>query len=370
MEGEVTVVGAGVVGLSLARMLAERGISVSVYDSKRNVADGAEKASGIFSVSGLRRIGIPYDDAVINRLNGARLHAGGEILNIMADDTKAYVVDRGKLAEACLKGAREAGANIHLNKRLSGDDLHDMARGKDSIVVGADGAVSTVASTFGFPSIPSYVLTAKATYRKVDVHDASVVDMHFDNSVTEGFFGWLVPYSRDTLEVAVGISSTAKIPSTEAFRKFLASDAVTDVVKNGDMGKELASIIPLKSRDITVKGNVALVGDAAGQVKATTGGGIIFGVSCAEALTDAISATLSQGKRLGAYEKLWRGRHGKDLWLHGMLHGFYSGLGHDDFARLFRILRFLGAESFLGRYGDMDRLSLIVKRLLIRRASD
>ena len=49
MDKNVIVVGAGVVGLILAKELATRGIGVEVYDAKRSVSDGAAKASGIFS---------------------------------------------------------------------------------------------------------------------------------------------------------------------------------------------------------------------------------------------------------------------------------------------------------------------------------
>ncbi|MDE1811221.1 MAG: FAD-dependent monooxygenase, partial [Candidatus Micrarchaeota archaeon] len=148
----VGVIGAGLVGLSLARELASMGIDVTVYDGKRRVSDGADKASGIFSAAGLGRIDLPYKSSVVNRLNGATLHAGKETLRVKSKDIQAYVADRGMLAEAAMREAEMAGAKIVLNKRLGKAELLEMSKG-NRILIGADGAVSTVASAFGFPDM-------------------------------------------------------------------------------------------------------------------------------------------------------------------------------------------------------------------------
>ena len=186
MNGSVVIVGAGVVGLSLAKSLASEGIDVTVYDTKQHVSDNASKASGILSASGLERTGIPYKNAILNRLDGAVLHAGKETLRVKADHTMALVIDRGKLAEACLEEAEKAGANVLLGTRLDRDAVRKMAK-DNTALVGADGAVSTVANAFSFPSIKEYVLTYKAEYENVKLEDTGTVNMFF-SSIASRFF--------------------------------------------------------------------------------------------------------------------------------------------------------------------------------------
>ena len=362
----VIVVGAGVVGLTLAKELALRNMEVEVFDAKKNVADGAVKASGIFSVTGLDRIGIEFEAAKVNTLDGAVLHAGKEKLRVKSKRTMAYVVDRGILAEICKKTALKAGAKVTLNRKFSRKELHEIAQDKNNILVGADGAVSTVASSFSFPSIKEYVLTYKAEYRKATVEDPHLVGLFFSKEIAYRFFGWSCPYSKDRLEIGIGISDRAKTNSLAAYSKFEKSGWLDGSLKNAEKLNGHASLIPLSSRKATVKNNVMLVGDAAGQVKATTGGGVIFGCSCAKILANTIKNNFEKGTPLTHYEKEWRRRYNLDLRMHHLLHSYYSNLRVNNFEVFLKISKMLGAEEFFSKYGDMDRPSLMLKRFFLR----
>ncbi|MGI0133788.1 MAG: NAD(P)/FAD-dependent oxidoreductase, partial [Candidatus Micrarchaeaceae archaeon] len=256
MGREVTIIGAGVIGLTLARDLASRGIAVTVYDSKKKVSDGAAKASGIFSVVGLERSGIPYKKALVNTLNGATLWAGRESLRVKSKDTKAYVLDRGEMAEICKDEAEGAGAMVVLGKRMDRERLHGIASDKNNILVGADGAVSTVASSFNFPSTKEHILTYKVEYDRASIQDRHMVGLYFSNRIAYRFFGWSCPYSDKRIELGIGISSRAKITSITAFRRFVGSGMVDDAVRGARQRDGFASIIPLSARARTVKGNV------------------------------------------------------------------------------------------------------------------
>ncbi len=357
----VVIVGAGVVGLSLARDLALDGIGVTVYDSKRRVTDFANRASGIFSLSGLDRIAIPYQGATVNSLSGAVMHAGKETLRIKAPETEALVVDRAKLAEACMKEAWSAGAELRLGSRLDREMVRSIAD-ESAVLVGADGAASTVASAFAFPPIKEYVLTYKAEYADADVEEQDMVEMFFSGA-SRRFFAWTVPYSNSRVEGGIGISGFAKRDSATAFREFEEGNRM---LSNARRESGIAGMIPLSCRGATVKGNVALVGDAAGQVKATTGGGIIFGVSCARVLAASIASHMKRGAALAAYEKEWRKRYATDLKLHAMLHEYYSGLDTRGFELLFKLSKLFGAERFLSKYGSMDSPTAMIRNFFLR----
>jgi flavin-dependent dehydrogenase len=361
----VAIVGAGVVGLVLAKELSKSGIETDVYESKDRVSQGAAKASGIFSVDGLSRIGVDFKRAIVNTLDGATLYAGGEAFSVSAKGTKAYVLDRGVFAELCKEEAEAEGAKIILGKRM---DNAGVLKLKDeySVLAGADGAVSTVASACKFPSVKEYVLTYKAEYDNVDVKDRHKVGLLFSNRIANRFFGWTVPYSSSKMEIGIGISDRNGANSYRAFRQFMKTDYVTDLMKGARSVAGYASLIPISARKKTVIGNVLLVGDAAGQVKATTGGGIIFGVSCAKIAAGCIKRHIENGSALAEYEHGWRSVYGLDLKLHKMLHAYYSTLGERRFKLMMKTAKLFGFEDFLGAYGDMDRPSVMLKRLLFR----
>ncbi|MEM3019769.1 MAG: NAD(P)/FAD-dependent oxidoreductase [Candidatus Micrarchaeaceae archaeon] len=361
----VCIIGAGTIGLILAKTLAASGIEVDVYESKSNVSDGSEKASGIISKIGLDRIGVEYKKSIVNKLSGAILHSGSRKLRIKSNDTKAYVIDRGKYVEECASEAKREGAKIYTNTRFSPNDLIRLKDQYDAIV-GADGAVSTVAKTFSFPPIGSYVLTYKAEYSGADVGETDVVDLFFDNTMMHNFFGWSVPYSHDIMELGLGIDSAYKKNSKAVFDRFVKKPEIAEMLKSSNMVSGHASMIPLETRQKTVIGNVLLVGDAAGQTKATTGGGIVFGSGCASIAADSITRYINQGIPLSRYERAWRRKYGFEMFLHKKIHNLYSSSSPARMDRIFNVVKAIGGEKFLGSYGDMDRPSIMLKRLIFR----
>ncbi len=367
---KTVIIGAGVIGLTLAAELAKSGAEVEVYESRVSVSQNAGRASGIFSTEGLSRIGIDYAPALQNTLNGAVISGGKQSFAIETKGTKAFVLDRRILAELCAENAIKNGAKVILGKRISREELLELAHDKNNILVGADGAVSNVASVFGFPKIDEYVLTYKAEYENARVGDIHKVGLFFSNKIAQRFFGWTVPYSGSKLEVGVGVSSYSRQNSMSAFNAFIKNRSVGDMIKDAKRTIGYASIIPLQVRKKTVMNNVLLVGDAAGQVKATTGGGIIFGTACARIAAKAIMENIGAGKPLERYEKMWRSAYGLDLRLHKMVHGYYSNLNDRGFSMAIIGAKLLGLEKFLGKYGDMDSPKLMMKRFFLRSLSN
>ena len=276
MEGMVSIIGGGTAGLVTARRLASLGIDTTVYDQKKTLGEPV-RASGILSIKGLERIGIGYAKAVTNTLYGAAIHAGGETLRVESNDAVAHVLDRKHLNDICHDEAVAEGSDVILGRRIAGKELDGMSA--DGVVVGADGAVSEVARHFGMGRIKKYVLTYKAEYN-IRNDNRRIVDLFFDSGVSKGLFGWMCPNSEDILEIGIGIDSSSG-NAMSAFNRFISTKQISGVLGNSKRISEGASMIPLSRRKSIVdsKQRVLLVGDAAGQVKPSTGGGIIYGSS-------------------------------------------------------------------------------------------
>lgn len=359
------VIGAGIIGLVAAKEIARYGIEVTVYDGKRSIDEGADKASGILSKKGLELSGIPYEKSIVNSLYGAVLHFGNQTLRVKTEKVQAYVLDRGSLAKENYEAAVNAGVEVKLKSRLGLEAIRDLDDG-NTIIIGADGAVSSVARAFSFPSIRKFILTYKAEFEKAKIEDKRIVDLYFSKAYANGFFGWIAPYSESLAEIGIGVSDNVKKHSMSAFQSFIKTDDMKERLEGAEFIKGHASIIPVSSRKKTVSGNVILIGDAAGQTKATTGGGIIFGIACAKVAARSVYLNISKGRSLNYYESDWRRSYGTDLRMHDALHRYYSTMSEKHMERFIGIAKALGAESFFARYGDMDSPSLMLKRLFLR----
>ena len=133
-------------------------------------------------------------------------------------------------------------------------------------------------------------------------------------------------------------------------KALLSSSRVKGVLKGARKSNEFVALIPVSRRKQTVKHNALLVGDAAGQVKATTGGGIVFGAKCARVLADC----LAKGKPKD-YEAAWR-REARILGAHSLLRRAFDALPASSVRFGLAAGRVFGAQYLLSKYGDMDEI--------------
>ncbi len=359
----MSIIGAATSGLIAAKRLASHGIDATVYDQK-SVLGSPVRASGILSVTGLATLGIDYTKTITNTLYGANVHCAGKVMRIVSEKPVAHILERQRLNEVCRDEAAREGARILTGRRISGSELNRMRN--LGIVIGADGAVSTVAKHFGLGKIRRMALTYKAEFN-LDVQDPGVVDLFFDNTKYRGLFAWLAPNAKDILEVGVGIDSTAGNART-AFDMFLQEPEVKNVIDGRKPITQGASIIPmsLRERFVDEDKGVLLVGDAAGQVKPTTGGGIIFGGNGAIMAAEAIDKHINGSGRLSDYERSFRTAYGLDTRLHSLINRFYTSLSPRSLGTIVSVMNAFGIDKFLAMYGDMDRPSLIMKRFFLR----
>ena len=367
MKDKVAVIGAGTAGLILAKNTAEAGIDTVVYDQKNELGIPV-RASGILSIRGLNNLGIDYSRGVTNTLFGARIHGGSRTMSIVAKKPMARVLDRKILNDICEELALKAGATVQKGVRVNDAMLDKLA--KERIIVGADGAVSSVARHYNMGAVSNYITTYKADFN-VDVKDTGIVDLFFDQKLAPGLFAWLCPNAKDILEVGIGLDSRFG-NAKRAFDKFLGMEEVVDLLENSKKIDEGASIIPigLRKKIVDERREVLLVGDAAGQIKHTTGGGIIFGSNAAIIAARTIKSHLKKGTKLSLYDKAFKMQFKRDMLLHAMIHNLYSSMSAERIGTLIGMLHSLGVDRFLGDYGDMDRPSLVIKRFFLRGLAD
>jgi flavin-dependent dehydrogenase len=249
------------------------------------------------------------------------------------------VLDRLGLQKELSAEAEEAGCRIRYNKSWNGQN--------DDYIIGADGALSAVAKSMKIERhyIHAYQIKAELSKRI----EPDFVELYFGR-FAPGFFGWMIPFDDRKAEIGLGVSKGNPKVMFDRFAKRFDVKKVHAVQ---------SALIPVfDPRQKTVIDNRAIVGDAAGQVKASTGGGIIFGCKCAEVLAESI-----EKDNLRSYEKEWRKKYELDLRMHLWMRNF---LDKADYDALFSRIKKHNIGGLIERYGDMDHPRELAKQILRR----
>lgn len=343
----VHIVGAGPAG-SIAGMSALAAGHEVIISEDHLVSGVPENCSGLFSLEGLESLRgfVEWRKLVVRPMHGARIHLAGEILSVRKKSPVGFVCDRAGMDQAMSAEAERRGAKINYGERIK-DRFHSPN------VIGADGPLSSVARHFGFPAIRSYAATlqAEVPYRS---EDPGSVEVFLSNRMFPGFFGWIIPHDEYAAEFGVGVEMPNRAQG--AWESLLRLKGIQS------RPKPKGAVIPLSVRPRTAlragKRNVLLAGDAAGQVKSTTGGGVIFGGNCA-----SIAGRLATDPL--RYELEWSLRHGADLAAHRMVHEYLRSLDDPGIAALGRRLKKLGCDAFLSNHGHMDRPTKMIGPALV-----
>ncbi|MFB6144512.1 MAG: geranylgeranyl reductase family protein [Candidatus Nanohaloarchaea archaeon] len=314
---DLIIVGAGPVGSHLAKEKAGEDWEVLVIERSdeigRPLACSGHVSPDIWNF-------VPEDaeqGLLQNRIKGARFHTGKNFTEeFYSQETVSYVIDRVELDMLKAEEAEKAGAEIHTGETVEEVEeengrvkvVTDRENYESRYVAGCDGASSTVREEVGLPE-PDMFLQGILCF--TDEKDASDrVDVFLE--VPE-FFGWRIPRS-DSVEYG------AAVPRGEEPLKWL--NRITEgYVEDERRENFCAGAIPVGAPDEVATDRVFLVGDAAAQTKPFTGGGILYGMRCAEIAAEALSL---EDSGLEEYEQGWRSELGREMRIGELIRRSYS----------------------------------------------
>ncbi|MFH1586802.1 MAG: NAD(P)/FAD-dependent oxidoreductase [Candidatus Diapherotrites archaeon] len=360
----VAVVGGGPVGLYLARRLQEEGWETVLLEEHSAIGKPVNCA-GLISASGVNDLKLNIEDSLVNEIKGARIFSPhNEMLEVKRPRTVAYVIDRELFDKSLYKQAKEKGVEVRLNTKLidvRNETLFVEAgtRGellKAKYVVGADGVTSKMRNLMGIGTKPSnFVHAYQANIR--GNFDKKFVEVYFRDYAND-FFAWVIPESAEVARVGI---ATSQGNVKAAFDLF-----VSEKNFSGPFSSKSSALIPigLPLKNL-IKDNMFLVGDAAFQTKASTGGGVITGITAAEALCKTISGYLKDRKPFSSYYSHLKPLN-KELNSHWKIHNFLSKMSEDKMDKTFRDIKNAGVEEFLNEYGDMDRPTQFLGKALTK----
>lgn len=337
---DVHIVGAGPAGLFAGIAACRSGKSALASEEHARVGE-PEACSGLISKSGLEALrslaGVDYRKAAINEIKSAKIVCGSQSFAIKPKEEAALLISRQEFDRLAAERFEQEGGKLELGRKVAGEFGADC-------IIGADGPASLVADRFGFPKMRSYVASMQGdfAYKCSDAHCAT---LYLSSRDFPGFFGWEIPKNESEAKIGLGVA----LPNHPLafYRRFLAKLGV-----KGKPSHEFSAVIPTSVRAKTAmrKGgrSVLLAGDAAGQVKATTGGGVFFGASCGF-LAGSLAGEPEK------YEKEWRAAYGLDLAMHRKMRTLLDFTGGQPPGPLVAAAKALFFEELLSERGKMDR---------------
>ncbi len=360
---DVLVIGAGPVGGHTAGLIAEKGFSVAIVEEHREVGEPVQ-CGGIFTPRVMDLV--DCRNTVLERIRGCEFYSpSGKELIIDGGDTEALVVDRAAFDREVVKGALRKGVNCYLGALATGVRREDgglavkvMMDGeveeiRCSILVGADGVKGNVAKWFRLAR-PYRVLPGFEAEVVGAEHTPGFVKVFTGSEVAPGFFAWMVPSGYTT---RVGLCLSQGNAKSYLERMFTRGPPATFLSKAKPVGYIIGGI-PIGMAKKTYDDNVMIVGDAAFQAKATTGGGIYTGLVCAEhcaqTASEALKAADPSASSLARYEERWKKGIGKELKRYLLLHKILSGLSDAQIEEIHGILSRPKLLRTISRLGDID----------------
>ncbi len=349
----VVVIGGGPVGSLTARELAKRGHHVIVLE-EHPVSGIPNHCSGLMSNEGIRRLQIGFPGhAIQNRITGARFFApnGKDYFEIDRKRNEMTVFDRALLDQHVASLAEKAGAEYlynHVAKTLKRQDgelvVSGQIRGKNrdfsfqsSLMISAEGREAKLSRQLGLegPDLSWHFPAVQYELENVKDVDPEFVDLYFGRKWSPGFFGWAIPTGPDTMRVGACRAMNLPISTRKLLQRMMKKHPwLAPRVKSARTCQVRGGIVlgsgPVRKTSLD---NFMVVGDAAGQTKATTGGGFNLGGFCGRIAGRVAALSLETGDVsrhfLSRYDKEWKWRFGKEFYFMRVLRRFLTMIDDD-----------------------------------------
>ena len=306
MYYDVVVAGGSVAGLLSAREISSKGFSVLVIEEDYEIGT-PEHCGGLVSIAGLEELGvIPFRKTFDHMMESAEIKSpDGKSFTINSKKQKVVEISRRELDKQIAFQAQKNGTEIKVRasfQEVTNTGIRTNEENIDcKIFVDARGVSSLIhKDRTGILSSAQYEIYANWIKK-------GKVEVIFDQEKYPGFFAWVIPSNEGKGKVGV------------AGKGINVSDTLNEILKEkgkySTIRKIFAPIWIKGPIEKFVDGKTVIVGDAAGQAKPTTAGGIFTsgmgGVFAGQAISKFLKT--NEMSHLQEYQKRWTERFGKEF---------------------------------------------------------
>ena len=370
---DVVVVGAGPVGSTISFYLAQNGLDVAIVEKKKQIGYPLQCA-GILSKHIFENNDLP-DEVIVNAVKGAFLHTKNHILNVEKQEDVAYIIDRIAYDQFLLNRAIENGVKLINQKVIDVDTEKGIAffsndeRITSRIIVACDGYNSSISSIIGndqrnFPASQMLVSIDEevmSQFRKSDKPISDYVDTYLFEDILPGFL-WIIPLTDNQYRIGL-FSNQSHKEQGQFLMDFLNENFDYEIVE------KYKGFIPIyDSENKLVENRVLLIGDAASQVKPTSGGGLLIAFDSCKIASRYITEAIQKDDIgiLQGYQEEFTKKYSKEFNYQFKVQNTLNLLNDNDLDYLFQKLGENDCERIISEYGDMDNQSVLVKEFIKR----
>lgn len=356
MVYDTLICGAGPIGCYLSNLLAKEGLNVAVVEEHESIGKPVQ-CTGLVSSNIFKLLSIPKN-IILNELDEAKIFfADGKGYTF---HHPVYVIDREKLDIFLYNESKRNGTDFFLGEKLKSFNVEKRVNSKTSrrdiesrTLVGADGPLSVVGRTIGISPHCIPGLQVRTRVKK------EMIEIHFGDETAPGFFAWVVPESDEIARIGLWTNSDQRT-HLRKFLKKLGIDTFIDIQ---------AGLIPVDFLKTTSSRRVLLVGDSAAQVKATTGGGVVTGLMCADHAAYAIKKGVREGKLSREalhknYDKRWRKDIGKELKRAYYIRKILMDFNDEDYKKLQKLVSDKNFVELLENNINLEMYSKVIPKLI------
>ncbi|MDF2768407.1 MAG: Geranylgeranyl reductase family protein [Nitrososphaeraceae archaeon] len=309
---DVIIAGGSVSGLLAGREIAAKGLSVAILEEDAEIGT-PEHCGGLVSINGIQNLGIiPSSTAIENKIKYARIVSYSKMFELNAEEQKVIVLDRRVFDKQIAFQTQRMGGDIRVRcsmrsiskKNDCGTDDHHHYYYYDIRTSEGNLKCNYFVDARGVTSILQRNREGVLQSAQYEVYaswiERDTIEVKFDSERYPGFFAWIIPTGRGKAKVGVAGKS---INAANALKSYMDSKGQSYSV----IRKVYAPIWVRGPLETFVYGRTLIIGDAAGQTKPTTAGGIytcgMGGIFAGRAIAKAIQQ--NNDKLLYDYQKNW-----------------------------------------------------------------
>lgn len=338
-NSDIVIIGAGPAGLMAGYETHsfEKGINVTLL-TKNHIIGHPAHCSGLISYNGLQTLGINMNDLQtrisVNEINRAKfISPSNDIFEINRGPNSMLSLDRPSLDRYLASKVQKSGCKVNIKNRVVQIQYKDnfwrlTSKSEDGniiykckILINTEGIHAHLANSINLP-VPSKIWgfpAFQSIFTNIRDLESDCCELYFGKKFAPGFFGWVIPIDEDSARIGIAVSSWISGNTREFFHKFISKHSrLKSRLRLAKVTQSYGGFVPVAGPvSKTYFKSYMVAGDAAGQTKATTGGGVSLGGFCGRLAgkyaRKIIEGELTTDQGVKEYENQWKAHLQPDI---------------------------------------------------------
>jgi geranylgeranyl reductase family protein len=365
LDSDIAIIGAGPAGLLAGYETnpLKNGLTSAIFTKNMKVGYPAH-CSGLIASTGLESLGLNLKDIKsrigYNNIRRAKFVSPNNLSFVIDRGSKSMIVlDRPSLDQYLAERTESVGTCIQINHTIKKIKFlkgvwHLFIKNKDTkfvhkskILINGEGIHARLAKSFGLPIpnpnwlMPSY----QCDLSNVFDLELDCSELFFGQNYAPGFFGWVIPLKDESARVGIAVGPWMKGKTRYFFRNFLRKHPdLKERFRKAHTDNSYGGLVPASGPiSKTFFKNYMVIGDAAGQTKATTGGGVNIGGFCGRLAgkyaKKIVTNEIRSENGCKEYQRQWKAHFEPDLSLMKLFRRTISYLPDRSLDEIFKIAK-------------------------------